>query len=91
MTTATQSDIRGFRGFADRAAHADYERKLAAEEAVAEALGIAERERVRQRAADLRNKPSLDQIERRHGRAARDRAAALNLPQHRADFAQAAE
>ncbi|MFY0735666.1 MAG: hypothetical protein Unbinned3696contig1008_19 [Prokaryotic dsDNA virus sp.] len=82
---------RLYRGFPDQAAYYDWKRRHEADLIDAERDGSAERERQREDAARFNALPSLDQIERRHGKAARDRIAALNLPQHRADFAQAAE
>lgn len=80
-----------YRGFPDRAAYHDWQRKDAAIQRDAELDGSARLERLREDAARFNALPSLDQIERRHGKAERDRIAALNLPQHRAGFAQAAE
>lgn len=82
---------RLYRGFPDRAAYHDWKRKDDAIQRDAELDGSARLERLREDAARFNALPSLDQIERRHGKAERDRIAALNLPQHRAGFAQAAE
>lgn len=84
-------DQRGYEGFVDERAYYDWKRKNDAIAADEERNGIAERERQRMAEARFASLPPLDQIERRHGKAERNRIAALNLPQHRAAHAQAAE
>ncbi|MBB4004443.1 hypothetical protein [Aurantimonas endophytica] len=82
---------RGFNGFPDGLSYQDWKRKNDAIAEDEERNGIAEREARRRAEARFAALPSLDQIERRHGTAERNRIAALNLPQHRAVVAQAAE
>jgi hypothetical protein len=86
-----QDEQRGFNGYPDERAYYDWKRKDDAIAADEERNGIADRERQRRAEARFAALPSLDQIERRHGKAERNRIAALNLPQHRAAHAQAAE